>query len=147
MNRIDRMSPRGFDCLCGNLRMAARAVSGVYDRHLAASGVQSSQMAVLWAVSNAQGMTVKELAGWIAMHETTLIRNLRILERQGWVELAVGADRRQRIATLSKLGRSVFGKALVGWEKAQAEVAKVLDEKLPETNRKLVRLTRAVWQA
>lgn len=146
MNRVDQWSQRGFDCLCGNLRMAARAVSGVYDRHLAAAGVQSSQMAVLWAVSNAQGMTVKELAGRIAMHETTLIRNLRVLERQGWVDLAVGEDRRQRIATLTRLGRSVFAKALVGWQKAQAEVAAVLDEKLPETNRKLVRLTRAVWQ-
>ena len=146
MNLVDQLSPRGFDCVCGNLRMAARAVSGIYDRHLAAAGVQASQMAVLWAVSNAQGRTVKELAERIAMHETTLIRNLRILERQGWVELAVGADRRQRIATLTRLGRSVFGKALTGWQKAQAEVAEMLDEKLPETNRRLVRLTRAAWQ-
>lgn len=146
MNLVDQLSPRGFDCVCGNLRMAARAVSGIYDRHLAPAGVQASQMAVLWAVSNAQGRTVKELAERIAMHETTLIRNLRILERQGWVELAVGADRRQRIATLTRLGRSVFGKALTGWQKAQAEVAEMLDEKLPETNRRLVRLTRAAWQ-
>jgi DNA-binding MarR family transcriptional regulator len=147
MDLVDQLSPRGFDCLCGNLRMAARAVSGVYDRHLAPSGVQASQMAVLWAVSNAQGITVKELAGCIAMHETTLIRNLRVLERQGWVELAVGDDRRQRIASLTRVGRSVFGKALLGWKKAQAEVAAVLDDKVPETNRKLLRLTRAVWHA
>ena len=147
MDLVDKLSPRGFDCLCGNLRMAARAVSSVYDRHLAPSGVQASQMAVLWAVSNAQGMTVKNLAERIAMHETTLIRNLRVLERQGWVELAVGADRRQRIPTLTKTGRSVFGKALVGWKKAQSEVAAVLDDAVPVANRKLLRLTRAVWNA
>ncbi len=147
MDLVDKLSTRGFDCVCGNLRMAARAVSSVYDRHLASSGVQASQMAVLWAVSNAQGMTVKELAARIAMHETTLIRNLRVLERQNWVALAVGEDRRQRIPTLTKVGRSVFGKALVGWTKAQDEIAAVLDEKLPETNRKLLRLTRAVWRS
>jgi len=147
MDLVDKLTPRGFDCVCGNLRMAARAVSSVFDRHLAPSGVQASQMAVLWAVSNAQGVTVKELAECIAMHETTLIRNLRVLERQGWVELAVGDDRRQRIASLTKVGRSVFGKALIGWKKAQAEVAAVLDDKVPETNRKLLRLTRAVWRA
>ena len=146
MNLVDQLSPRGFDCVCGNLRMAARAVSSVYDRHLAVSGVQSSQMAVLWAVSNAQGMTVKELAARIAMHETTLIRNLRILEREGWVALKVGSeDRRQRIPSLTRAGRSVFGKALVGWKKAQAEIAGVLEEKVPDTNRRLVRLTRAIW--
>ena len=148
MDLVDRLSPRGFDCVCGNLRMAARAVSSVYDRHLAPSGVQSSQMAVLWAVSNAQGMTVKELAARIAMHETTMIRNLRILEREGWVALEVGsADRRQRIPSLTKKGRAVFADALLGWKKAQAEVAGLLGEGVPETNRKLVRLTRAIWNA
>ena len=147
MNIVDRLSPRGLDCVCGNLRMAARAVSGVYDRHLAPAGIQSSQLAVLWAVSSAHGITVKEIAERLAMHETTLIRNLRVLERQGWVELAVGADRRQRIPTLTKTGRSVFGKALVGWKKAQSEVAAVLDDAVPVANRKLLRLTRAVWNA
>lgn len=148
MDLVDRLSPRGFDCVCGNLRMAARAVSSVYDRHLAASGVQSSQMAVLWAVSNGQGQTVKELAARIAMHETTLIRNLRILEREGWVVLDVGRDdRRQRIPSLTRTGRAVFGKALLGWKKAQAEVAALLDDDVPVANRKLVRLTRAIWNA
>jgi DNA-binding MarR family transcriptional regulator len=147
MDLVDQLSTRGFDCVCGNLRMAARAVSSVYDRHLADAGVKSSQMAVLWAVSNAQGMTVKELAERIAMHETTLIRNLRILEREGWVSLAVGSDRRQRIASLTRQGRAVFGKALLGWKKAQSEMAGVLEEKIPDANRKLVRLARAVWQA
>jgi len=146
MDLVDQLSPRGFECVCGNLRMAARAVSGIYDRHLAGAGVKASQMAVLWAVSDARGMTVKALAERIAMHETTLIRNLRILEREGWVSLAVGGDRRQRIASLTRQGRAVFGKALVGWKKAQSEVAEVMDEKLPDANRRLVRLTRAAWQ-
>jgi DNA-binding MarR family transcriptional regulator len=146
MDLVDRLSPRGFDCVCGNLRMAARAVSSVYDRHLAPSGVQASQMAVLWAVSNAQGMTVKELAECIAMHETTLICNLRVLEREGWVVLSIGADRRQRIPSLSRAGRAVFAKALLGWKKAQSEIAKLLDDDVPATNRKLLRLTRAVWR-
>lgn len=148
MDLVDQLSARGYDCVCGNLRMAARAVSSVYDRHLAAAGIQSSQMAVLWAVSSADGITVKELAGRLAMHETTLIRNLRVLEREGWVALEVGReDRRQRIASLTRAGRAVFAKALVGWKKAQAEIAGFLDEKIPDANRKLVRLSRAIWNA
>jgi DNA-binding MarR family transcriptional regulator len=148
MDLVDRLSPYGFDCVCGNLRMAARAVSSVYDRHLAASGLQASQLAVLWAVSNAQGITVKQLAECIAMHETTLIRNLRVLERQGWVALKVGrTDRRQRIPSLTRAGRTVFGKALIGWKKAQSEISGLLAEGVGETNRKLLGLTRAAWQA
>ena len=147
MDLVDQLSRRGLDCVCGNLRMAARAVSSIYDRHLADAGIQASQMAVLWAVSSADGITVKELAGRLAMHETTLIRTLRILEREGFVALEVGPDRRQRIPSLTRAGRAVFGKALVGWKKAQAEVARLLDDKVPDTNRKLVRLTRAAWRS
>ncbi len=145
MDVVERYTTRGLDCVCGNLRMAARAVTGVYDRHLGAAGIQASQMAVLWAVADARGTTVKQLAERIAMHETTLIRNLRVLERMGWVALDVGADRRQRIASLTADGRAVFAQALPLWQEAQKEVAAVLDDKLRETNRKLVRLTRAVW--
>jgi DNA-binding MarR family transcriptional regulator len=146
MDLVDQLSRRGLECVCGNLRMAARAVSSVYDRHLAAAGIQASQMAVLWAVASADGITVKEIAARLAMHETTLIRTLRILEREGWVALEVGADRRQRIASLTRSGRAVFGKALRSWKKAQSEVADLLDERIPETNRRLVRLARAAWR-
>ncbi len=144
MDIVDQLAPRGFDCVCGNLRMAARAVSRVYDRHLREAGVQSSQMAVLWAVANARGLCVNELAGRIAMDETTMIRNLRGLERQGWVVLSVGGDRRRRLASLSEEGRAVFARALPLWKRAQQEVAGLLEEKLSDTNRKLVRLTRAI---
>jgi len=147
MDVVDQLSRRGLECFCGNLRMAARAVSSVYDRHLAGAGIQASQMAVLWAVSSADGVTVKELAARLAMHETTLIRTLRILEREGLVALDVGDDRRQRIPRLTKSGRTVFGKALVGWKKAQSEVADLLDDGLADTNKKLVRLARAAWRS
>ena len=81
------------------------------------------------------------------MHETTLIRTLRILEREGLVALDVGDDRRQRIPRLTRGGRSVFAKALVGWKQAQSEVADLLDDELTDTNRKLVRLARAAWRS
>jgi len=145
MDLVEQLSLRGFECVCGNLRMAARAVTGVYDRHLAEAGLQASQMAVLWAVAGSKGKTVKEIAERIAMHETTLIRNLRVLEREGWVMLEVGSDRRRRLPSLTRAGRAVFGKALPLWKSAQDEVTKALDGPLRETNRKLLRLSRAVW--
>jgi DNA-binding MarR family transcriptional regulator len=144
MDLVDQLAPRGYDCVCGNIRMAARAVTSVYDRHLRDAGVSASQMAVLWAVAYACGLSVKDLANRISMDETTLIRNLRGLEKQGWVSLAVGTDRRRRLPALTESGRKVFGAALPLWQKAQKEVAALLDEKLSDTNRKLLRLTRAI---
>ena len=146
MDLVDRFRTRGFDCVCGNLRMAARAVTSIYDKHLAEAGIQASQLAVLWAVSNARGLPVKELAQQVAMHETTLIRNLRLLEREGWVRIAPGkADRRQRIASLTPAGRGVFRRALPLWKKAQKETAAYLDEPLPAASERALRLARAIW--
>jgi DNA-binding MarR family transcriptional regulator len=145
MDIVDQLAPRGFDCVCGNLRMAARAVTAVYDRHLRDAGVQASQMAVLWAVAGGPGMSVKELAGRVAMDETTMIRNLRGLERQGWVRVSVGVeDRRRRLASLTTKGRGVFAEALPLWKEAQKEVGTLLEEKLSDTNRRLVRLARSI---
>ncbi|MEO8080939.1 MAG: MarR family winged helix-turn-helix transcriptional regulator [Caldimonas sp.] len=143
MDIVDQFAPRGLDCICGNFRMAARAVTGVYDRHLREAGIQASQMAVLWAVAYACGLSVKELAARIAMDETTMIRNLRGLEKQGWVTLVVGTDRRRRLPKLTPAGRAVFARALPLWKQAQREVSAALDDKVGETNRRLVRLARA----
>jgi DNA-binding MarR family transcriptional regulator len=145
MDIVDRYGARGLECICGNLRMAARAVSGIYDRHLKSAGLQASQMAVLWAVAGRKSSPVKEIAAVIAMDETTLLRNLRVLERRGLVSLEVGQDRRQRIVELTAEGRTTFAAALPGWQRAQSEVARVLDGgKVDEMNRKLVRLTRSL---
>jgi DNA-binding MarR family transcriptional regulator len=143
MDLVDEFAPRGFECVCGNLRMAARAVTRVYDRHLHPAGIRASQMAVLWAVANANGLGVRDLAEYITMDETTMIRNLRGLERRGWVRVEVGADRRSRLPTLTEAGRKVFAAALPRWKEAQKEVATLLQETLVETNRKLLRIARS----
>ncbi len=94
---IDRYSSRGLECICGNLRMASRAVTSVYDSHLREAGLQASQMAVLWAVAGMPGSGIKDIAKRIAMDETALLRNLRVLEGRGWIAIDVGTDRRQRL--------------------------------------------------
>ncbi len=141
---IDYYSPRGLNCLCGNLRMAARAVTRVYDEHLRPSGMQASQLAVLWAVAGMPQATVKDIATQIAMDETALLRNLRVLEGRDWVALEVGNDRRQRLVRLTPAGQRAFAKALPLWKGAQDAVDAVLEGSIKEINRKLLQLARAV---
>jgi len=142
MNLADQFATRGYECVCGNLRMAARAVTSVYDRHLRGAGVQASQMAVLWAVAGQNGAPVKDIAAKLAMHDTALVRNLRVLEGHGWVAIEVGADRRQRLVSLTDEGRAVFARALSLWKRAQQEISLALDDSVEQTNAKLLRLTR-----
>ena len=144
MNLADQLATRGYDCVCGNLRMAARAVSSVYDRHLRGAGLQASQMAVLWAVAGQNGASVKDIAAKLAMHDTALVRNLRVLEERGWVSIDVGEDRRQRLVTITPQGRSVFARALPLWMQAQKEVSAALDDGVEQMNARLLRLARNV---
>lgn len=137
-------APRGLECLCGNLRMAARAVTAAYDRHFAACGVHASQMAVLWAVAASPDTTVRQLAGRLAMDETTLSRSLRALAGAGWVRLDVGRDRRCRVPALTAEGRRTFEAALPHWQRAQAEVLQALGPAAAAQSRQLVRWARVL---
>jgi DNA-binding MarR family transcriptional regulator len=127
------------------MRMATRAVTAIYNRHLRAAGLQATQMSVLWAVVAKGSASVKDIAGAIVMDQTTLVRNLRVLERRGLVSITVGDDRRHRFVALTGAGREKFEVALPYWQKAQKEIAAAIDESgLDAMNSKLLKLVRAV---
>ena len=63
-NVLKKFRPRGFECMCGNVRMAARSLTNVYDEHLQPSGLRSTQLAVLWeADSDGQLHSDKDAKG------------------------------------------------------------------------------------
>jgi hypothetical protein len=139
MDLVDQFSRRGRPC--GNLRVAARAVSSAYNRHLADAGIQASRAGGGLERRRRHRQGTRR-APCDARDDA---RTRRIREREGLVALDVGDDRRRRIARLSHRGRSVFAKALVGWKKARSEVADLLDDEFTDTNR--VRSARAAWRS
>jgi DNA-binding MarR family transcriptional regulator len=139
-------SRHGFECLCGNARMAARAVSLVYDEALKPSGLRASQLAVLWAVVALPGSTVNVLARTIAMDATTLTRNLRVLERELLVTMIAGTDRREREVHATIKGKRAFARAMPLWEAAQAKVVGTTGRDAKELNKVLLALSRAARQ-
>jgi DNA-binding MarR family transcriptional regulator len=143
MKALATYGPRGFECLCGNVRMASRAVTAIYDEHLRPSGLRASQLAVLWAAVALPGSTVKSIAKAIAMDATTLTRNLRILERDSLVSMAAGTDRREREVQATAAGRRAFARAMPRWEAAQREVAQTTGRDVREMNRVLLAMSRA----
>jgi DNA-binding MarR family transcriptional regulator len=100
------------------MRRLARAMSRLYDQHLAAAGLKTTQYSVLAHASRA-ALPVAELADRLGMERTTLTRNLKPLCEAGWVELAAGRDARQRIVTLTAAGRAKLKAAWPAWRAAQ----------------------------
>lgn len=104
---------------CGsfNLRRATRLVCQRYDEQLAGASLRSTQLALLimLALKGPQPMT--ELAQELAVDPSTLSRNLRPLEREGYLTITRGAARAKH-ASLTRAGEDAIRRAVPLWQRA-----------------------------
>ncbi|CAN5161723.1 MarR family transcriptional regulator [soil metagenome] len=112
-------------CTCFALRKLTRTVSRLYDQHLAAVGLKTTQYSLLKNIAIAP-LPVAELAARIGTERTTVTRNLKPLIDAGWVGLNPGADTRQRIVSITSSGRAKIRSARQAWLRAQAELETLL---------------------
>lgn len=111
------------ECVCVNLRRAARAMTELYDEALAAAGVKVTQFSLLRAVERNEPAPINVLSEELELDRTTLARNLAPLQRDGLLELAPGADRRVTEVRLTRKGRAAVAKALPLWRATQERIA------------------------
>lgn len=119
---------RGFDCLCGNMRMAARAVTALYDGHLAAAGLTAAELSVLWCVIAAQPVSMQRIAEFLAMEKSTVTRNVAHLRLRGLLKVVPGEDARTKEVSATRSGQDALARALPHWKAAQKAAAKALGE-------------------
>ncbi len=112
------------DCICFNLRKAARAVTQAYDAGLEPSGLRVTQFSILVGLSLGERFPMTQFADALVMDRTTLTRNLRPLEGRGLVRIEQGLDRRERYIALTDAGREALDRALPLWRTAQARALK-----------------------
>jgi len=123
----DIPSPASFGCTCLRLRKAARRVTQVYDGYVAPLGLTITQFGLLAHLRVLDGIGVGALAEKLVMDPTTLSRNLRPLQRRGFVVLAPDPDdRRSRSLHLTEQGREALRAARPAWARAQRHVEEIL---------------------
>ncbi|WP_373538624.1 MarR family winged helix-turn-helix transcriptional regulator [Chamaesiphon sp.] len=115
-------------CACFNLRKASRVVTQHFDEILKPSGLLITQFTILVAISMAKSGTINELAERLVMDRTTLTRNLKPMEREGWLKSDSGQDRRTRVISLTPNGEAALAKALPLWKQAQNGVEETLGQ-------------------
>jgi DNA-binding MarR family transcriptional regulator len=119
----DTLVAMSTDCACFNVRKAARALTALYDRALAPTGLRATQSTLLVALARAGNIPLTRLAGILGMDRTTLTRNLEPLERDGLVAVRPGADRRVKLAGITEKGRKALAAAMPLWREAQRQIA------------------------
>ena len=118
----------GKSCVCLNLRKASRMITQTYDESLRPSGLRVTQFGLMMVVKGVGKVTVTKLAKWATMERTTVTRNLKLLEKKGFVKIEPGEDQRERVVTLTDEGIQALNAALPFWEKAQQDIKEIFGE-------------------
>ncbi len=131
-NSSSGLDPRAFaecsECTCFNLRKATRVVTQLYDDRMRSSGLRGTQFALLVHAHAMGPVALTKLAEAMVTDRTTLARNLEPLEKNGFIEVEDGEDRRTRIVDITEKGRAKLAEAFPAWKKAQDEIKKMMGQ-------------------
>jgi DNA-binding MarR family transcriptional regulator len=111
-----------------NVRRISRAITQFFDAEVRRYGIRPTQTPILGALRAKSRWSMAELSEWLGMERTTLLRNLRPLQREGLVR-AKGAGRGGHVELeITEKGRRALGKMLPAWRSAQEKVVAILGE-------------------
>jgi DNA-binding MarR family transcriptional regulator len=113
-------------CLGLNLRRADRAVTHLYDEAFRALGLRGTQFGLLVATRAMEPAPMSRVAAALALDRTTLTRNLKPLEKKGWLVVHAGRDRRERLVSLTPQGHRMTVRAYAAWRAAQARMRQIV---------------------
>jgi DNA-binding MarR family transcriptional regulator len=111
-----------FPCLCATARHAARALTQLYDERLRPAGLEAPQFAILMVFEQKGSASQSELCRLFALDKTTVSRNLRLMERKGWVATSAAKDKRVRQFVLTPTGGALLSKAKPLWKQVQNDL-------------------------
>jgi DNA-binding MarR family transcriptional regulator len=137
-NRIPQSQLTGVSqvpatCMGMHIRRASRIITQVYDAALRPVDLVLSQFTLLVCINLMVSVPITRLAQELHTDQTTLTRNLKLLEQRGLVAIDPGEDRRVKLVSLTVEGRSILAQALPLWEQAQAQVMQHFDRQQWQT--------------
>src|SRR4051812_41024050 len=104
------------NCLCFNLRRVTRLMTQFYDAQMRRHGIRPTQGTILASLMAKESWNMAELSDWLGMERTTLVRNLRPLQREGLVQVAGGGRGKLVELTITSKGRKQIEKLTPAWK-------------------------------
>jgi DNA-binding MarR family transcriptional regulator len=109
-------------CILRHVSRVSRAVVAAYDPALVPFGLTGHQFNLMMTLGTMGPMTVGALADTLGMDASGVPRAIRPLADDGMISVERGADRRQRVLSLTVLGRTRLDRATPAWARVQAEL-------------------------
>lgn len=116
------------NCVCFNLRRFSRVFAQFFVAELHDHGLLPTQTPILGALAARPEANMADLSDWLGMDRTTLLRNLRPLERDGLVA-ASGKGRGKKVSLkLTPKGQAALARFIPDWRTTQRKAVAVLGE-------------------
>ena len=103
-------------CACANARRAARLVTQLYS-HEMGEGIEPGQFALLSTIEGRPGCTQASLGRAMGFDKTTLSRNIRLMIRNGWIEIDADGGYQLSAAGIERLAETK-----PRWKRAQQKL-------------------------
>jgi DNA-binding MarR family transcriptional regulator len=131
-------------CLSLNLRWAARNVTRHYEQALEKASISATQLPIVAAVHAMEMPSLATLAENLDLERSTVSREVKILVRDGLLELTPGRDGRTKEVHLTRKGVTTLARAIPLWKEAHAELQEMIGEERVSTG---IRFARKVARA
>lgn len=131
----------GKTCFALHARMTARILSRTYEAALRPLGLKLPQFGILGAIGHGAPLSETALANSLGLERTTLVRNLKVLTQNGWIEPVAGEGRGLR-HRLTPSGRALLETAIPLWRQAQEALEAKLKDVDPNEARTAMRALR-----
>ncbi len=93
------------------------------------TGLSIAQFGLMAHIAATRDDTIGGLAERLGLDQSTLSRNLRTLERNGWVEIVIAEqDLRRRAVWLTETGARKLQAAIPAWRSANAALSAVVGQ-------------------
>jgi DNA-binding MarR family transcriptional regulator len=116
-------------CACATVRRMARVITQLYGDHLSPTGLETTQISLLFILNKWPGSSQVALCGMLAFDKTTLSRNLTLLKKKGLVESAAVEHQREKGFYLTATGKEQLAAAKPRWNNAQAQLRSAMSGK------------------
>ena len=130
------------ECLAVRVRLLSRRLSRIYDGALRPLGLTIAQLNLLSVIEVIESAPAGRVADLLGMEISTLSRNARIMERDGWITIERAERGNGRILRITSAGLQKLRDARPAWDAAQLEARELLGD---EGALELKRLGDGVW--
>jgi DNA-binding MarR family transcriptional regulator len=127
-------------CVCLHVQRAARMVARRFDDAFRPLDLTNGQFSLLASLNRRAPAPLGSVAALLAVDRTTLTAALKPLERRGLIDVSVDPDdRRSRLLTLTRAGRSLLARAIPIWKRTHARIERGLAGGDPDVLRRDLR--------